>query len=187
MDCRRRSSSCGLPKLVPLFNESGKLVPTSHRWGHHSPASAGLLLSPSAAGQGHFIFAYGSVAVANTDHVNVCGRSRGRPARPRARKHQRLCARRGSEEPQRKRQRSWGRRGSEEAQVPQSTTPMPATPLARRSSAHLPQTIRETSCSQRICPMTQRTQPRRHQRRQGTFESHAVIRTQASRRMQQHI
>ena len=21
-------------KLVPLFNESGKLVPTSHRWGH---------------------------------------------------------------------------------------------------------------------------------------------------------
>jgi hypothetical protein len=34
MDCRRRSSSCCHPKLVPLFNESGKLVPTSHRWGH---------------------------------------------------------------------------------------------------------------------------------------------------------
>ena len=33
MDCRRPSSSCGLPKLVPLFNESGKLVPTSRRWG----------------------------------------------------------------------------------------------------------------------------------------------------------
>jgi hypothetical protein len=31
---RARSSSCGHPKLVPLFNESGKLVPTSHRWGH---------------------------------------------------------------------------------------------------------------------------------------------------------
>ena len=37
---------CGPPKPVPLFNESGKLVPTSHRWGHHhqSPASAGLFL-----------------------------------------------------------------------------------------------------------------------------------------------
>ena len=34
MDCRRRRSSCSRPKLVPLFNESGKLVPTSHRWGH---------------------------------------------------------------------------------------------------------------------------------------------------------
>jgi len=34
MNCRRRSSSCCHPKLVPLFNESGKLVPTSHRWGH---------------------------------------------------------------------------------------------------------------------------------------------------------
>ena len=42
MDCSRRSSSCGSPKLVPLFNKSGKLVPTSRRWGHnHSPASAG--------------------------------------------------------------------------------------------------------------------------------------------------
>ena len=52
MDCRARSSSCCHPKLVPLFNESGKLVPTSHRWGHnHSPASAGLLLSPSPAGR----------------------------------------------------------------------------------------------------------------------------------------
>jgi hypothetical protein len=48
MDCRRRSSSCCPPKRVPLFNESGKLVPTSHRWGHnHSPAPAGLLLSRS--------------------------------------------------------------------------------------------------------------------------------------------
>ena len=52
MDCRARSSSCCHPKLVSLFNESGKLVPTSHRWGHnHSPASAGLLLSPSPAGR----------------------------------------------------------------------------------------------------------------------------------------
>ena len=38
MDCSRRSSSCGSPKLVPLFNESGKLVPTSHRWGHQQEA-----------------------------------------------------------------------------------------------------------------------------------------------------
>jgi hypothetical protein len=45
MDCRRRSESCCRPKLVPLFNESGKLVPTSRRWGHHlCPAWAGLLL-----------------------------------------------------------------------------------------------------------------------------------------------
>ncbi len=36
---------------------------------------ARLLLSLSAAGQGDFIFAYGGVAVANTDHVNVRGRS----------------------------------------------------------------------------------------------------------------
>jgi hypothetical protein len=45
-----------------------------------SPASAGLFPSPSAAGQGDFIFAYGGVAVANTDHGNVYGRSRGRLA-----------------------------------------------------------------------------------------------------------
>ena len=32
--CRRRSASCCRPKLVPLFNESGKLVPTRHHWGH---------------------------------------------------------------------------------------------------------------------------------------------------------
>ncbi len=45
IDCRRRSSSCCHPKLVPVFNESGKLVPTSRRWGHHqSPVSAGLFL-----------------------------------------------------------------------------------------------------------------------------------------------
>jgi len=31
---RRRSSTWGPPKLVPLFNESRKLVPTSRRWGH---------------------------------------------------------------------------------------------------------------------------------------------------------
>jgi hypothetical protein len=29
-------SSCGPPKLVPLFNESGKLVPTSRTWGHQT-------------------------------------------------------------------------------------------------------------------------------------------------------
>jgi len=34
MDCRRRSSSCCHPKLIPICNESGKLVPTSRRWGH---------------------------------------------------------------------------------------------------------------------------------------------------------
>jgi len=41
------SRSCGPPKLVPLFNESGKLVPTSHRWGHQhqSPASDGVFFS----------------------------------------------------------------------------------------------------------------------------------------------
>ena len=38
MDCRRRSSSCCHPKLVPLFNESGKLVPTSRPWGHQRKA-----------------------------------------------------------------------------------------------------------------------------------------------------
>jgi hypothetical protein len=42
MDCRRRSSSCCHPKLVPLFNESGNLVPTSHRWGHHLAAQCCL-------------------------------------------------------------------------------------------------------------------------------------------------
>jgi len=31
---RLQSSSCCPPKLVPRFNESGKLVPTSRRWGH---------------------------------------------------------------------------------------------------------------------------------------------------------
>lgn len=40
-----------------------------------SPASAGFLLSLSAAGQVDFICAYGGVAVADTDHANVCGRS----------------------------------------------------------------------------------------------------------------
>jgi hypothetical protein len=34
IDRRRRSSSIGPPKPVPLFNENGKLVPTLHRWGH---------------------------------------------------------------------------------------------------------------------------------------------------------
>ena len=56
-DCRRRSPSCGPPKLVPLFNESGKLVPTSHRWGHHHcPASAGSFLckrSPRIEGRSY--------------------------------------------------------------------------------------------------------------------------------------
>jgi hypothetical protein len=40
-----------------------------------SPGSAGLLLSPSAAGQDDLIFACGGVAVANMDHANVYGRS----------------------------------------------------------------------------------------------------------------
>lgn len=40
LDCRRRSSSRGHPQLVPLFNESGKSVPTSRRRGH--PKSQGI-------------------------------------------------------------------------------------------------------------------------------------------------
>jgi hypothetical protein len=60
----------------------------------------GLFFLPSAAGQDDVIFAYGGVTVANTDRGNVYGRSRSRLARPRARKRQRLCGRRGFEEAQ---------------------------------------------------------------------------------------
>ena len=42
----RSGSSYSDPKLLPLFNEGGKLVPTSHRWGHRhrGPVSAGRFL-----------------------------------------------------------------------------------------------------------------------------------------------
>jgi len=45
------------PKLFPLFNENGKLVPTSHRWGHEArwrnsrsrPTSCGIQTLARAA------------------------------------------------------------------------------------------------------------------------------------------
>jgi len=101
LDCRRRSSSRYHPKLVPLFNESGKLVPTSHRWGHlHQRARLrpGLFLSPSAAGQGDLIFAYGGVAVANaagSRAPRTAGQVPGQASLTPSGKHRRFCGRRG--------------------------------------------------------------------------------------------
>jgi hypothetical protein len=43
-----------------------------------SLAHSAVVSQLGPAGQGDFIFAYEGVAVANTDHVYVCGRSRDR-------------------------------------------------------------------------------------------------------------
>jgi hypothetical protein len=53
MDCRRRSPSCCHPKLVPFFNENGKLVPTSHRWGHQDGHVIGKCTKPRETSRGY--------------------------------------------------------------------------------------------------------------------------------------